>query len=123
MSLKETAYGRGLRNLGFTRVTDPTFFEFKVDGVKVRPIGRAYIRVSSPDHLTIVQDENGYIYRISNLIETQHLSGKDVTRFVAEGTYKETRRLKGRAYVPVPVLRTRAPRSTRPKQSLKTISL
>ncbi len=100
MSLKETAYGLGLRGLGFRRVVDETLFQFEMNGILVKPMGRAYIRVSSPDHLTVVQDENGYLYRTTELVPTHHLAGKDVTEFVTNGAHKETRRLKGRAYVP-----------------------
>lgn len=98
--LKETPYAMGLRELGFVRVKDDVFFQYEVGGVLVAPVGRAYARISTPDHLTMVQDDNGYLYRINELVPTHYLMGKDVTKFLTVGTSHETRRLRGRAYVP-----------------------
>ena len=99
----ETPYALRLRTLGFVRYNDQHFFDFEVNGILVTPIGRVYARIESPDHLTVVRDENGFQYRIHELVPSQHLLGKDVTKFITtQGTMNGQRRLRGRAYVAPP---------------------
>lgn len=98
-----TPYARRLLALGFSKVeVDEEFFHFEIKGVLVVPLGKVYVRVDSPDHVTVVQDADGSIYAIAQLIPNFELEGKDVSEFLTI-RHRESgaKRLRGRAYVPV----------------------